>query len=150
MSDNWIVVIPESADFVPSEEAQRKAIDLLKRLAPKSEEVTAEATPKIRFFDCGENLTHVICPTCGKDLDIYWWQDRMEEEAKAGYPLHLIDMPCCHAKHRVDELQYDWPQGFARFSVEAMNPDIADLSENEMNEFELLLGCKVRKILQHI
>jgi hypothetical protein len=24
------------------------------------------------------------------------------------------------------------------------------LSENEMNEFELLLGCKVRKILQHI
>jgi len=150
MSDNWIIIIPESANFVPSEEAQRKAVDLLKRLAPNSWEVIAEATPKIRFFDCGGNFSHVICPTCGKDLDIYWWQDRMENEAEDGYPLSLIDMPCCAAKHRMDELRYDWPQGFARFSIEAMNPDIADLSEKDLSEFESLLGCKVRKILRHI
>ncbi len=74
----------------------------------------------------------------------------MEEEAEAGYPLRLIELPCCRAKHTVADLKYDWPQGFAKFGVEAMNPDIADLSEENLKEFERLLGCNVRKILQHI
>ena len=74
----------------------------------------------------------------------------MEEEADSGYPLRAKEMPCCHAQVSIDQLKYDWPQGFACFSVEAMNPNIRDLSEEDMEEFERLLGCKVRKILQHI
>jgi hypothetical protein len=150
MSDYWIIVIPESADFVPPEDAQQRAVALFWRIAPGAEEVKAETTPNVRLIDCGENLEHIVCPACDSELDIYWWQDRMQEEVDSGYPLRTMELPCCQAQMRVDQLKYDWPQGFSRFSVEAMNPDIGDLTEENMREFERLLGCKIRKILQHI
>jgi len=150
MSDSWIIIIPESPDFVPTQDAQQHAVALFWRIAPESEEVKAETTATLRLIDCGENLSQIVCPVCDKELDIYWWQDRMQEEADSGYTLRAMDLPCCHARVSADQLKYDWPQGFSRFSVEAMNPNIGDISEENMREFERLLGCKVRKILQHI
>jgi hypothetical protein len=47
-------------------------------------------------------------------------------------------------------LIYEWLQGFARFSVEAMNPGIPDLSDEQMRAFEKVLGCRVRRVLQHL
>jgi hypothetical protein len=48
------------------------------------------------------------------------------------------------------DLLYDWPQGFARFSLEAMNPNIQDLTEAAEREFETIIGCSLRKIWQHL
>src|SRR4051812_44974053 len=150
MSDNWIIVIPETADYVPSEDAQWKAVALFKRLAPIADDVKAEASAGIRFIDCGANLERVLCPDCSAEIEVDWWQDRMDDEAEAGYPLRQIELPCCRAKRSLNELKYEWPQGFARFSVEAMNPGICDLTEDHLKEFETVLGCRVRKVLQHL
>ena len=150
MSDNWVIVMPEAADYVPSEEAQRKAVALFKELAPSADEVKAEASAGIRFIDCGANLERVLCPDCGAEIEIDWWQDRMGQEAEAGFPLRRIPLPCCGAARNLDELRYDWPQGFARFSVEAMNPGIGDLTDEQLRAFEAILGCRVRKVLQHV
>jgi len=150
MSDNWIIIIPVSPQFVPSEDAQKKAVELFNRLAPNADEVKANTTNDVEFVWCGGNFERVVCPECGQELNTEWWRDRMEEEAKVHFPLEPLGLPCCHSKLSLNELRYEWPQGFARFSVEAMNPNIDGLSAEDMEKFENLLGCKVRKILRHL
>ena len=50
----------------------------------------------------------------------------------------------------LNDLQYDWPQGFGRFALQAMNPNIGKLNAAQMAEFERILGTKLRVIYQHI
>lgn len=150
MSDNWIIVVPENAAFVPPAEARRKALELFRSIAPSADEVKEEATQEIRFIDCGANLERIICPDCRAEIDVDWWQDAMSDEADAGFPLRRIELPCCGSNRSLAELRYDWPQAFARYSVEAMNPQIGDLTDDQMRAFESALGCPVRKVLQHI
>lgn len=150
MSDNWIIVIPEDADYVPSEEAQDRAVALFRRIAPHADEVKKEVSDEIRFIDCGANLSRIVCPHCGAELEMEWWQDLMDEESEGGFPLREVPLPCCGRASSLRTLGYDWPQGFARFSIEAMNAGIGDLSEEQLAEFGRLLGCPVRKILQHL
>ena len=150
MSDNWIIVIPEEPDFVPDSAAQEEAIALFRTIAPRADEIVSQVTDKIRFIDCGANLRGIICPVCGADIAIDWWQDRMDEEYEADYPLRPVELPCCRTMRPLGDLKFDWPQGFARFSIEAMNPDIGDLEPDQVMAFERLLGCKVRKVLQHL
>ena len=131
MSDNWIIIIPEAPDHVPSEDAQDRAVALFRSFAPDADEIKKEVSEAIRFIDCGGNFSRIVCPHCGKEVDQGWWDGAMDEEYAAG-------------------LTYDWPQGFARFSLEAMNAGIGDLSPEHLAMFETALGCRVRKVLQHL
>ena len=149
VSDSWLIIIPRDVDFVPSEEAHERAFELFERLTEGADEVTGGVTQNVHFFDCGENFSRVICPTCDKDLDIEWWKERMDEEYKAEYPLNAMELPCCRARHNLNELLYDWTQGFARYSLEARNPP-ENLLREQVVEFEKILGCKVKVILSHI
>jgi hypothetical protein len=45
---------------------------------------------------------------------------------------------------------YEWPQGFGRFALDAMNPNIGILQDRYKLEFEEILGTKLRVIYQHI
>ena len=129
MSDNWIIVIPEKSDYVPDEGAQDRAVALFRRIAPRAVEVKKKVSEEVRFIDCGGNLSRINCPNCGAELEIDWWQDLMDAEAEIGFPLRDVSLTCCGAPGSLQTLGYDWPQGFARFTVEAMDPGIADLSE---------------------
>jgi hypothetical protein len=150
MSDNWIIIIPEEAAHVPSEDAQERAVALFRHIAPQADEVKKEVSPEVRFIDCGGNLSRIFCPHCGAELEMDWWQEQMDEEVEAGFPIRNISLSCCGHSSSLQTLRYDWPQGFARFSVEAMNPGIPDLSEEQLAEFEQTLGCPVRKVLQRL
>lgn len=150
MSDHWITVIPATANYVPPPGAQRKGLELFRRLAPSAEALHAEATDTIRFIDCGANLQRILCPSCEATLPTEWWQETMEREANAGFPLNSVKLPCCGALKSLDRLEYDWPQGFARFSIEAMNPGMADLTDEQLQAFEAALGCRVRQVRRHI
>ena len=150
MSDNWIIVVPEDPDYIPMEDAQDRAVALFRQIAPHADEVRKEVSHKIRFIDCGANLSRILCPHCRAELETEWWQDLMEEEFEAGFLFREVALPCCGRAGSLRTLSYDWPQGFARFSVEAMNAGIRDLSEEQLAEFARALGCPVLKILQHI
>ena len=65
-------------------------------------------------------------------------------------PNLTIVTPCCEATLSLNSLRYDWPCGFARFTLEALNPNVIMLSVNQMHELERLLNCKLRQILIHI
>ena len=150
MSDNWIIIIPQDPEFVPSKQAQESAILFFQELAPSADEIKVKLSDRIRFIDCGSNLDRIVCPDCAGELELEWWQDSMDEEYEKGFPLRPLSLPCCGSQRTLQELAYDWPQGFARFSLEAMNPSIPDLEEQDLNRFSSILGCKVLKILQHI
>lgn len=75
----------------------------------------------------------------------------MEEDYIApGFRLARFEVPYCEAAYTLNELAYDWPQGFARFGIDAMNPNIGELEESHRKVLEEILGTELRVIHQHI
>jgi hypothetical protein len=150
MSDNWIIVIPENPEFVPDKATQQKAAGYLHSIAPKADEITSTVSDHIEFADCGGNFEGVSCPSCCAAIEIEVWQDWMDEDYDGeGFVLRSHVMPCCGTGHTVHELRYEAAQGFRRFEVSAMNPNI-ELSDAQRKGFEEILGCLVRVIWRHM
>jgi len=150
MSDNWIALIPEDPRCVPDAAKQRRARDRFAEIAPESDEIEIKVSEKIEFFDCGANFERILCPLCHAEISVQWWQDRMEEDSDHGFKLATYATPCCGKKCTLHELVYDWPQGFGRFALDAMNPNIGKLEDQYKRELEKILGTKLRVIYQHI
>jgi hypothetical protein len=148
MSDNYIVLVPQQPEYVPPREAQKKALALMKELAP-NEEVQAQISKEIRFIDCGENFERVLCPECSAEIPHDWWSEQMGEEFENGVPLRKRVLPCCRSQTTLAELKYEWPQAFGRFSLSVMNPQIGTLSKETVAKFEEVLGCPLQTIYQH-
>jgi hypothetical protein len=150
MSDNWISLVPEDPRFVPEAAKQRRARDWFAQIAPEANEIEIKVSAKVEFFDCGANLERISCPSCGAEISVAWWQDRMDEDYGEGFKLAAYATPCCGKKSTLHEFIYEWPQGFGRFALDAMNPNIGKLAAEDMREFEKILGTKLRVIYQHI
>lgn len=152
MSDDWIILIPEKAGHVPPQEARDGALAKLREIAPTSDEVSVELTEKIRFEHCGANFQKILCPDCGKEIQMDWWQKRMDEDfgEAESFQLGNFKLPCCGAQRTLHELCYEWPQGFAKFSLEAMNPNIGKLPTHALADLESAAGCSLRVIYVHL
>ena len=150
MSDHWTILIPDAPDYVPSAETQRQAVALFKEIAPNAADVRAEVSDDVRFIDCGSNFERIVCPDCGAEIELDWWTEQMDTESKNGCQLRPVELACCKARRNLNELSYEWPQGFARFSLEAMNANIGDVPDEKKAAFERILGCSVRKIFRHL
>jgi hypothetical protein len=130
MSDNWIRVIPEQPDVVLDEERQQRAVSYFRTIMARTAEVRASINDCIVFFDCGGNFESVACPSCETSIDIDLWHDWMNEDFDGeGFTLKEHAMSCCGAQHTLHELRYEMPQGFGRFELCAMNPNLGELSE---------------------
>ena len=149
MSDNFICIIPRDPWFIPDEQAQIQAQRRIQLFAPQAYEITASVTNTPIFVDAGVNFESVACPRCHQSLNS-WWHTIMDRTMPEQVPNLTIVTPCCEASLSLNSLRYDWPCGFARFTLEALNPNIIMLSVNQMRELERLLKCKLRQILIHI
>jgi hypothetical protein len=149
MSDNWIALIPEDPRFVPDLTKQRRARDRFAEIAPDADEIEIKVSESVEFFDCGTHFERVRCPSCGAEIPLAWWQDRMDEDHDDGFKLAAYATPCCGRKSTLNEFVYEWPQGFARFALDAMNANIGQLDDKYKREFENILGIKLRIIYQH-
>ena len=151
MSNNWIALIPQDPYFLPTEAAIQSAKDRFAALAPEADEIEIKLSDHIQFFDCGENFTRISCPSCHQTMDNEWWQEKMHEDFEdGGFHLKGYRMPCCGHWTSLNDLQYHWSQGFARFAIDVMNPNIGKLTNTEIHEFELLLGTPLRVIYRHL
>lgn len=151
MSDNWIALIPEDSRHVPNATRQTRARDRFAEILPDADEIEIKVSDNIQFFDCGQNFERVCCPSCNAEMPIEWWQDRMDDDyVDGGFQLRKYLTPCCNVEHSLDQLIYEWPQGFARFALDAMNPNIGRLTDQHKTEFEEILGTRLRVIYQHI
>ncbi|MET7427031.1 hypothetical protein [Dactylosporangium sp. NPDC005555] len=154
MSDGYIRLIPTDREWQPTQENAAAATAYVARLfsGPEDdvEEVEHEFYDRITVIDAGENTTRISCPNCDGDIDVYWFFDLLEENGESFDSLN-VSVPCCGAVVALDSLRYDWPVGFARFEVCAMNPSRAryELDAEELDELAALLGHPIAQILAH-
>lgn len=151
MSDTYLILIAEDPTFEPDEEQLELAREFLEEIVGECDETEVTNEGEFTFFDCGENFEEVKCPRCGRELFIDWWQEQFDEAFRGvGIQLKKLTMPCCDGKATLQELRYDWPQGFGTFSIQAMNPEIDDLDEDQKAELEQIVGTKLRVIWQRV
>ena len=150
MSDDWIALIPEDPHFVPNAQARDRALVRFAEIAPGSDAIEVIVADVVQFFDCGANLERIGCPACRSEVPFAWWQKRLEEDDRDGFLRAKYNMPCCSTQLSLDALIYHWPQGFAKFALNAMNPNIGKLTDAHRQELEAILGTRLRVIYQHL
>ncbi len=151
MSDNWITLIPESPNMIPDKKCQLAAQKRFQEIATDADEIKIKIFDKCSFFDCGSNFQKIRCPSCKSEIAIEWWNGKIDEDyVNDGFELNTYQTPCCKSSHTLHDLIYDWPQGFGRFAIEAMNPNIGELKNEIKEDLENLLRTKIRVIYQHI
>ena len=152
MSDHWIGIIPKNPKFVPSESAIAQAEAFMKQIAPEAEEISSEVSNRIRFRDCGANLESIRCPVCNAELSMDWWSEQMGDEDgwNEKFELPSLHLPCGHHVEALNDLSYYFDQGFSRYLLDTMNPNVGRLEDGQIKRFEEILGCKVKIIYQHI
>lgn len=148
MSDNFLRLIPADPVYVPGATAREAARKLLASFVPQADAVVVEVTDEVSFIDQGSNFERVICPVCGTELDVRWWQSAMDKAYEKRFSDLVVNTPCCSAESSLNDLDYQWPAGFSQFMLEARNPN-GDLDDRQRGELEAILGCAVRKIWAH-
>ncbi|MGC5033658.1 hypothetical protein [Micromonospora sp. DT229] len=154
MSDGYIRLIPTDRQWQPTPECAAAATAYVVRLfsGPEDdvEQVEYEFYDQVTLINAGGNTTRISCSNCDGDLDVEWFHDLIEEngESLAGTE---VSVPCCGVHVCLDSLRYDWPVGFARFEVSAMNPTRAqyELDAEELADVAALLGHPVAQIIAH-
>jgi NAD-dependent SIR2 family protein deacetylase len=150
MSDDFVTIIPEQYDFIPDLERHQRGVEYFRIIAPQADEVEVRVYEDIVFVDCGSNFESIQCPSCHATLTTEVWNDWIEMDYKdKRWILNLHKMPCCGTNHTLHELSYSFPQGFARFELRALNPNIGFLNPDQTGRFAEILGCPVRAIYQH-
>lgn len=145
MTDHVLILIPTDPHYLPPSEKADAAQEYLRSALPFAEDVVWVWSDDVEFVDSGENFQRVICPACGRELLISDWQLMMDAAFSNRFADLHVTMPCCGASGSLNELHYDWPAGFARFTLEALNPTV-DLDDQQLCTIEGILGSPIRKI----
>jgi hypothetical protein len=146
MSERFFSLIPEQPDYVPSAEAQSRALEMFRSFAPKASNVEIRIFEHIQFIDQGEFFERVACPACETELKSKRWGELMNKTYESQFTDRLITMPCCGFKTDLNSLRYESPAGFARFVLEADSTDLDWLPADRQSMLEEVLGCKLRQI----
>ena len=149
MSENLLQLIPQQPTYVPGEEVVLLAEQFLKSHISETGKVYAEVSNEIRFIDAGTNFASVSCPVCGKKISSAWWSAAMDEAHKSQFSNLDIVVPCCGGRTTLNHLNYNFPQGFARFVLTVRNPGVPEFDEQSREELERIVGCKLRVIWTH-
>ena len=142
MSENWLQLIPTDPAWIPGPEHEQAAVALLNELAPASDEIQALTYDEVVFVDAGANFESVSCPACNAELEMGWWSAAM-----GGEP--AVVTPCCGALTTLNDLRYHWPQGFAQWVLRARSPGRMDLTAEELQALEAVVGHPLREIWSH-
>jgi len=149
MSDNWLQFIPDDPNFQPSAEAAKDAEEMLASFVPDAESVHATFHQSIEFFHPGGNWSGVACPACASDIEA-WWQDAMQTSGKSRFQDLMVSTPCCAKRISLNDLAYIWPAAFGRFALEAMNPNVKDITPAQEQVLSARLGHRLRKVWLHL
>ena len=146
MSDSILKLIPKDPKYITKREVLEKAKDKLASFVPRADEVSIKIRNDIVFVDPGLNFNKISCPKCLTNITDWWSKDGMGVANGDHFESLIVTMPCCKSELSLNELIYDWPAGFSRFSLEARNPQIKDLSEDQIHIIEKYLDSPLIKI----
>ena len=142
MSKNILYLLTESPDFLPQDSVLHQVKELLESNFPKSFDINIRITENVQFIDQGQNWERVLCPLCGAELDSTgWWTKALDTAYKSNFTDLSVELPCCGALSSLNDLQYEWPAGFARCVLKVDDPwtDITD----ENLETPEMIGIKI-------
>ena len=54
--------------------------------------------------------------------------------------------PCCTQPISLNELNYDWPAGFAKFVIEIQEPNIKGFEADQVQHLKKIIGIELRQI----
>ncbi|HEY3357137.1 MAG TPA: hypothetical protein VGQ83_28060 [Polyangia bacterium] len=146
MSDTFLRLVPVDPTFVPSAEAQAAARDYLRAVLPDADTVATRTAAEVQFIDAGGNTEAVFCPLCGAEVDQAWWVQAMDAAFECSFRDLTVALPCCLGSTTLNDLRYEMPAGFARFVLEAANPNVAALAAPAVAVLERLIGRKLRVV----
>ena len=149
MSDNLLTIIPTLPDYVPDDHSRGTVLNLFRGMVSAADEIKAEESDHLQFFDAGSNFEYVACPSCHGHLDTAWWGNAMDRAFQHQTPVLAVVLPCCGVATSLNNLTYSWPQGFARYSLAARNPQIRELSPSQIQQLERAIGCTIRLVWSH-
>lgn len=149
LSDHTLRLVPGDPEWQPTAEAAAHALALFSTFVPRADGVTVRVEDDVTFFDAGGNTEIVECPACDADADP-WWADAMDRAAEDAFADLAIVTPCCRTKTSLNDLRYVWPAAFGRFALEALNPGIGALSDEQVETLETALGTPLRVVWQRL
>ena len=149
MSQHFITLIPADPEFVPEPPRVAEAKRVLAEFLPGAREIAAIVTEEIQFVDQGENFESVRCPACGVELETRWWQAAMDDSYQSKFRKMDVTTPCCSLPSTLNDLDYRFPAGFARFQLRASDPRQKETSPEQIQQLEQILGTRLRQIWTH-
>lgn len=148
MADTFLRIIPADPERVPSALARSRAVAVLQRAVPLADNIESQVTDDVRFVDCGTNFETVSCPSCGVDIG-EWWSVVMEVGHEQQFRDLRATLPCCGLRTSLNDLVYSWPAGFARYTLEVLNPGVGSLGDRVLERLADALGAPIRVIWAH-
>ena len=148
LSVNYLRLIPESPTYIPNVAKRRVAEQYLKKQFPQIESIEFIESKETLFVDSGSNWETIRCPVCEAELCDNWWKKSMDSAYENRFSDLNVSTPCCGSRTTLNDLNYNWPAGFARFIVEIRNPP-RDITGEEITELDGILDCRLRKVWAH-
>lgn len=150
----WHHERPRSADhsdgrWVPTEANAAAARLTVGALCPRADQVTLELHDEVRFIDQGANFESIRCPACRAEPGLSWWRDQMDRAHERQFADLTIITPCCAAATSLNELDYHWPAGFARFELIVLNPGRGWLTAGEITDLADTIDHPLRQVFSH-
>lgn len=147
MSEQIIRIIPEQEKVYFHKALSQDMINCISREI-KADSISYEEYDEISFIDCGGSLEEISCPYCHEIIPFDIWGDAMEKAAQNGFDDLKFRTSCCGKECSLNDLEYNFPCGFARCMIEIVNPD-RELSEPLIQQLEELSENKLRIIQAH-
>ena len=151
MSDNFLIIVPQDPKYLPTLEIQQLVSGMVGSLVPDADEISIDASEHVMFFDAGVNFESINCPHCRSEIDMEWWSDQMEKDFDGqGFKLEPCALPCCGSSAALNQLTYDWPQAFGKFSCTIGNPKVSGFSESEIESLTRAIGTPILIVRRHL
>ncbi len=142
VSDSTLHVIPTDPQVAPSVPEETRALAFLRS---RFAHVDCQRFDDPVFVDAGQSFDRVYCPSCGAELELDWWARQMDAAHEGAFTDLSVRVPCCGNDSSLNDLRYEMPQGFARFTLSIREPG-RDLAAAELRELEQLLGLALRVV----
>ena len=148
MSEHIVKIIPQNPLYkVSAPELQSVKAFLETQINCDFIEVKSSETPA--FVDCRTNLEKISCPQCGAELDFDWWGEAMDKAAEDEFISLETEIPCCKKIVSLNDLNYEFPCGFACCQICIYNPEQI-MKDNIIDTVQNILGTGIRIVEAHI
>jgi len=144
MGDYYVKLIPFDPNFVPKKETLDKLEGLLPVLKTWALEVNIINKDQPIFIDQGQYFDSISCPFCNQQLDTEWWHKAINKASLTNFLNLKTLLPCCRKIISLNDLDYVFPAGFARFAIELLEPGL--MEDDEVEWLQQQLGFKLKRI----